>query len=344
MIGVSNWKERKQRYEQFWNRENPVPLLHVTAPLDPSRKLPEPDLKTKWFDEQWFLKNARETFANTYFGGVAYPHVMPSLGPDLICGIAGCELQFDRNTSWAKHLEVPMKCLESMPLDQNNRWFLLMEKFLHAYTEDAKNGDYIVGMVDLNTMADGVSSMIGPERLCLELYDDPDGVKKAFDAHVGLYRQVFEHYDRIVRRYQGGTTNWLSIYSDTPWYFVSVDFIVMLSDSDFMEFIAPPLCEIASYHPRLFLHLDGENAVRHLDRILEIPQIHGVQVQATPEAHTAQFWAPYIRKIQKSGKCVHIEAKTMDDLRVLHSECAPEGLFIKMAASDADFAAKAESI
>lgn len=344
MLQINDWEVRKKEYERFWSMSNEKPLLAVTAPMDKDRRFAIPDLKTKWFDEKWFIRNAREQFANTYFGGVSYPHVMPSLGPALLCGILGSEIVFDRNTSWTKHREEPLEAFFSQPLDRDNRWFRMMYRFLEAYAEDAKNGDYIVGMVDLNTMVDGISSLIGPERMCMDLLDYPEEMERVLKENVSLYKQVFEEYYPLTVKYQKGTTNWLSVYSEIPAYFISVDFIVMISDEGFMRFVDEPLRDLAKYHERVILHLDGENAVRHLDRILDVEDIEAVQVQATPLAHSAKLWLPYIHKIQEKGKGVHIEAKTLEDVELLKRECAPQGLFIKMYCENTDMAKRAESI
>ncbi len=334
MININNWDEIKQRYEQYWNRQNKTPLLSVTAPKKgKSYDYPEPiDSNQFWFDADWIVGACRAGNETTYFAGDAYPCVSPSLGTGLMSALLGLPLNYNESSSWVEHKHGGLSQFTDFTLDKSNFYFKKMEEILTKFAEDAKNGDYIVGMVDLNTLFDGVASLVGAEDLCYELLDNPDEVKRVMREHIALYKQVFTHYSDIVTKYQGGNTNWLGIYSDIPWYFISDDFIVMISQDFFAEFTAEPLREIASFHERNLFHLDGENAVVHLDGILAIDEITGVQVQATPFVHTAELWIPHLKKIQSKGKLCMIEARNLDDISCLIRSLEPEGLYIRMGA------------
>ena len=331
MINVSNWEERKARYEQYWNRQNKTPILYLTSPS--KEQTPIPNFENEYddihFNPAYDARLAREYFKNTYFGGDSYPHVSPSLGPDILSAFLGLKINYNETSAWVEHKEGSLSQFQDFTIDKNCWHFKKMEEILNYYAEDAKNGDYIVGMVDLNTLLDGVASLIGPAELCYAMIDEPEEVKRVTNEHFEMFKKAYNYYSKIVERYQGGNTNWLSIYSDIPWYYISVDFMVMVSDDFFMEFIDEPLRKMVDFHERVMFHLDGENAVVHLDRILAIENLTGVQVQATPYVQSAELWVPYIQKIQAAGKVVWIEARHKEDVRYLIENCQPEGLFIK---------------
>ena len=345
MINVENWEERKQRYEEYWTLKNRTPILFLTAPKEGgSYDYEKPDSKTFWFDPAWNIGANRHGYRNTYFGADSYPYVSPSLGPDILSGFLSLEIIYNETSTWVRHRDVELSEFRDFTLDRDNFYFKKMEEILNAYVEDARNLDYIVGMVDLNTLLDGVASLIGPERLCLEMYDHPEEVRRVTREHLRLYKEVFTFYNGIVTRYQKGNTNWLGIYSDIPWYYISNDFMVMVSGDFFDEFIDEPLREMVDFHPRTLFHLDGENAVVHLDRLLKIRNLTGVQVQATPAAQSAELWIPYIRKIQAAGKCAWVEARHRGDVMEFIKNLEPEGLFIKTWAETEEDAKETERI
>ena len=98
---VENWETIKDRYMQYWNRENhDRPLLWVTAPKNsadkeniipyqstetplnwslshyvfPSQVERQPQqLETRWLNAQNKIKFARNAFERTAFYGEAYP-------------------------------------------------------------------------------------------------------------------------------------------------------------------------------------------------------------------------------------------------------------------------------
>lgn len=346
MINVFDWEERKRRYEEYWNLRNKTPILYVTSPADTIIENDPGTCRDVWNDCEYHCRSARGYFANTYYGGDAYPYYLPDLGFDVATAMLGIEIEINDVSAWAVHSDKPLSEFRDFSFKPDNKEYLTMIKALDYYINDAKNAngdiDYIVGMIPFNTLYDGVSSLIGPDNLCMEMIDNPEEVHRVANAHFELYKQVYSVFEKQTLRYQHGSTNWLGVYSDVPWYYISDDFIVMLSDEFFQEFIMETLLKTVDFHKRTLFHLDGENAVRHLDAILSVNKLTGVQVQATPFRQSAEFWTPYLQKIQKAGKSAWIEARHFDDVKYLVENLNPEGLFIKTYADTQDEAMRIE--
>lgn len=344
MINVSNWDEIRQQYEDYWNLRNKRPVIYLAAPKDGgSYDYEDPGFERFWFDPYWNVGALRHSYENTYYGLEGYPYVSPSLGPDLLSGILGQELVYNEASSWVKHRDCSLSEITDFSFREDNYYLTKMDEFLKVYTEDAKNLDYIVGMVDLNTMLDGVASLIGSENLCYEMMDNPDEVKRVLREHLAFFRIIYRRYNDIVTRYQKGNTNWLGIYSDIPWYYISNDFMVMVSRDSFEEFIAEPLADLAAFIGRVLFHLDGENMAYHLDSLLQIKELTGIQVQATPEMQSTRFWIPYLKRIQEAGKCFWIEARNPGEVQELMDHLRPEGMFIKTWANSEEEAHEVEA-
>ncbi len=331
MFGVEDFARVRHRYEQYWTRTNKRAMVYIEAPRDGANwydaNLPPMD---HWFNTRHLVASARHNLSQCVYALEGYPHVMTSLGPDLMAGILGWELHYNQSSEWSVHRDMDISELTNLTYRQDNFYLNKMEEILTALTEDARQGDYIVGLVDLNTLLDGLAALIGPQNLCYAMVDDPAELMEAMESHFRVFKEVYNRYDRIARRFQGGSTNWLSVYSDKPWYFISLDFIVMLSDRDFTRFVEKPLRDMASFHGRNLFHLDGENAARHLDRLLAIPEITGVQVQCTPQvADPVGFWIPHLKRILGAGKTAWIYAHTPEEVQRLMDSLPPEGLFIK---------------
>lgn len=332
MINVSNWDEKKLRYEEYWNCTNKTPILHITAPKFGAvydEILDEEDSDSFWFDPKHIVKGLRRDFSNTYFGGDAFPSVSPSLGPDLLSALIGLEITYNNSSAWVTHKNCPLSEFEDFNITKNNFYYEKIKEMLNYFAKDAKGDDYIVGMVDLNAGMDGVASLIGPDKLCFEMIDNPEEVQRVNNEIFNLYTKLFSELYKITNKYQKGTTNWLPIYSESQWYYITCDFMCMVSDEHLEEFILWEIEKRVNFHDRTLFHLDGENAIRHLDKILKIPNLTGVQVQATPFVHSGKFWIEHIKKIQEYGKCVCIDAIDEEDIRALIENCKPEGLFIR---------------
>lgn len=332
MINVLDWDKRKERYEQYWNRTNKTPLLYITAPKDGAvydKSIYEADAETFWFDPKYMVKVLRHDFNNIYYAADSYPCVSPSLGTHLLASLIGLEVKYNETSAWIVHKDCPLSEIKDFNITPNNFYYKKIKEILNHFAEDAKNEDYIVGMVDLNAGMDGIISLIGSENLCFEMIDEPEEVQRVNGEIFNLYSKVFNELYAITNKYQKGTCNWLPVFSETPWYYITCDFMCMVSDEHFEEFLRWEIEKRVDLHERSLFHLDGESAIRHLDKILTIPNLDGVQVQATPYVHSGRFWIEHIQKIQAAGKCVCIDAKDEDDLMALIENCRPEGLFIR---------------
>lgn len=335
MINLTNeeWEARKQRYEQYWTLTNKTPILAVTSPSDHQVPFDAGECKDRWFDAAYHCRDARGWMRNTYYGGDSYPYYLPDYGFDVATSMMGLKVEYNETSAWAVHQDKELSEYTDFSFKPDNPDYQAMVKGLDYYVNDARNAeggvDYIVGMIPFNTLFDALSSLIGPDRLCFELMDHPEEVHRVANAHFELFKQVYSVFEKQTLQYQHGSTNWLGVYSDVPWYYISNDFIVMLSQDFFEEFIMETLKKTVEFHPRTLFHLDGENAVRHLDAILTLDKLNGVQVQATPYRQSAEFWTPYLQKIQAAGKTAWIEARHFDDLKYLVEHLNPEGLFIK---------------
>jgi hypothetical protein len=106
----------------------------------------------------------------------------------------------------------------------------------------------------------------------------------------------------------------------------------MISQKDFRRFALPYLREQCQRIDYTLYHLDGVDALRHLDAVLEIEKLKAVQW--TPGAGQPQggnpCWYDLYRRIRKAGKSVMPCWVEPQELRPLLDQVGPEGLNILM--------------
>ena len=101
----------------------------------------------------------------------------------------------------------------------------------------------------------------------------------------------------------------------------------MISDEAFEDLFVPGIIRECQHMDRCIYHLDGPQALRYLDRLLEIPEIHAIQW--IPGAGQ-DYWADWIeiyQRIQRKKKalCLSLPAK---DLNLLFETLDPRGVWI----------------
>ena len=74
-------------------------------------------------------------------------------------------------------------------------------------------------------------------------------------------------------------------------------------------------------------HLDGPDAIRHLDALLELKELDAIQWVPGDGNPPARAWLAMLNKIQRAGKSVWISASP-EDVHAILEELRPEGLMI----------------
>ena len=322
----------KRRYLEYWSRENhDRPLMRITT--GNGKQLPElkapPTLKQRWEDPDYVIKNARRWIESTHFHAEAVPAFSPNLGPDIVGAVAGCGIEYGEDTSWAKHCVADWNDYPDLVFDENNPYLKKIEALTAAAVADAR-GEYLVGITDLHPGMDGLVSLRGPENLCYDLIDAPEQVKTRSDQLFYIHKQMMLREEKIIAKNQTGSINWMGVWHpEKRWYVTGCDFCCMVSKPDFEEFVAPGLVQELSILDASIFHLDGPDALRHLDRLLEFEKINGIQWVYGAGQPGARHWLDVLKKIQAANKMIHIECAAAD-VQILCENLQPEGLYLNV--------------
>lgn len=323
-----NWEACKGKHLEYWALENhDRPLMVVTAPKNGSRggdSFAPDTLRDRWLDTEYVIRRGRRQFENTYFGGEALPILWPNIGPDFFGALFGCELEFGENTSWAHPNVEDWDTVKPLALDPENPWWKKMVEMTAAMADDAK-GDYLVGITDIHSGADGLVSLRGPQNLCYDLVDHPEAVKRVNFEMLEVYKAVVRNLHAIISRKQEGSVNWMRIWHPGLWYVTSCDFSCMISPAAYKEFCLEEIRREIDFLDASVYHLDGPGALKHLDAILKIPNLNGVQWVYGAGQPSARHWIPVLKKIQDAGKTIQVDTAP-GDLDVLLRELRPEGV------------------
>ncbi len=325
-----NWDKVFNQYQNYWNRENQNrPLVYMVAPRDNYTadvfEKAHATLKDRWLDTEYQLKKHREYINSVEFLGEGYPLFCPNLGPDFMGAVCGCELEFSETTSWAEPCIENYENFAPIKFDENNFWWKKICEITNAALNDAK-GDYLVGITDIHAGADCLVSLRGPQESAFDIYDEPESFKRIVWEAFPVYKEIVTYLNNMISAKQQASSNWMGIIHPTElWYPTSCDFSCMISGDNFDEFIMPELIAEIDWLPNSIYHLDGVDALRHLDTLLKIEKLKGIQWVYGAGQPSAKHWIDVLKKIQQAGKCIQIACEC-DDLIPLCEAINPEGV------------------
>jgi len=300
---------------------------------------PPPAAPTKlldgWLDAEYRVAAADHGMRHTFFGGESLPFFWPNMGPGIAAAYLGVEPVFAEDTVWFN--QHPGGWGDIVPrFDPDNRWWQATLNLLRVAVE-ASDGNFFVGMTDIGGMTDIEASLRGTFALLTDLVDASDEVKRVRDQLTPLWFRWYEEQERIIHQHLEGASCWLGVWAPGRTYNIQCDFSCMISPAHFDEFVAPELEALCSWLDHVTYHLDGPGALQHLDRLLAMPDLDGIQWTPGAGQPSAVAWLPMLKKIQKAGKILHLH----DDIANVETICrelSPQGLMISVSGcrSEAD--------
>lgn len=328
--------EEAQRRTVAWMNCQPVdrPAIIVTAPKDgiTGDPFPPPEsVEQQWLDIDYRLAAASHHFERTYFGGEAVPYIFINLGPGVLAAFLTGRLCLDPRTVWFPKVVDRLEEILSLKLDEENRYWRFVQDFTKASLEAGKDRWY-TSITDIGGVSDVAASLRGNAAFLIDTVAEPETVKRVIDYLADLWLKVYDRLDAMTSAGQDGSTSWMLGYAPSRQYPLQCDLAAMLSPQAFVEFIVPELSKVAARLDLPMYHLDGPDAVKHVDALLDMPEIRVIQWVPGAGAPHAVEWLDMLRRIQDGGKALFVYAHNPEEVETLARELRPEGLMINTSA------------
>lgn len=328
-----DWSAIKQRYEAWWKGENTDgPIMGVIAPRSaavdrvadrwvessaenadrkethtPQKPTRDPaEFEKDWTDEARILQRNLAMFQGMYVCGDGYPRVSPSLGPAGLAAILGAKMRFAEDTVWYREF---LEKAESAHLsfDPNNRWLQWSLK-AGKWLKERENGRYITAIPELCEPFDVLAQLFDSQSFLMELYENPDGIKALLDIVQDAWLKTYDmYYDSFVGEDGFCCYGPFALLGKGKVAKIQCDMSAMLSPAMFEEFALSQLTELTQKLDKSLYHLDGREALRHLDLVLSMEEL--TALQWTPGAGHAdggdECWDFIYEKALDAGKRIY---------------------------------------
>ena len=276
-----------------------------------------------------------------YFGGEAVPSFFPNYGAGIMAAVFGVIPKFQTQTVWFNLPTSPddiVSHLESIKLNANNPWYSRLLR-ITEYVAKRSHGKYQVSMTDLGGILDILSSFLGPKNLILTMKRRPDIIDTCRAILLEKTLKVYDDLQKIIYKYNDGCNGWMNVWNKKKWYPIQCDFSAMFSPKWFKRFALPDIVEQAAHMDYAIYHLDGPNALNHIDELLAVPEITGIQWVPgggrEPMGH--EKWFPVYKKIQTAGKNI-VTTVTPSRLSVMYRNFDAKGLYVRTMFRDKSLA------
>ncbi len=334
-----DYEQAKRRIDAWWNGEildRAVTFLQYPRPDSECIREPVSNhatLRERWMDVEYQSRLALCRAANWVHAGDQIPLLTPNLGPASFAAVLGCEMGFAENTTWVHPMldEWDEEALAGIALDASNEYYRTLVA-LHGRLAEMGEGKFLVGVTPQLGGGDTLAAIRGQEALCFDLIERPEAVKPWVEHFARLQCQWYDVlYGAATRGGRTPTGGWLGMIGDGKCYIPQSDFSALVSPGMYREILRPGVAIETAHMDRSIYHLDGLQALNHLDAVLELPDVHAVQWGPPPQHWDWHEWVGVYQRIQKAGKAfiVYVPAR---DLPELFPHLRPEGAWLYVGA------------
>ncbi|MHC4789704.1 MAG: uroporphyrinogen decarboxylase/cobalamine-independent methonine synthase family protein, partial [Planctomycetota bacterium] len=237
------------------------------------------------------------------------------------------ELEFlDDRTSWVRPFVADLSDYTPV-FERSNKWWRYMCGLIDALCE-VSEGQFLIGIPDLHGGGDSLSAVRHPDRLALDLYDEPEEVERIMRVLTDIYKEIFDDYYARISRVQQGSSTWLPAYSRGKYSALQDDFSGLISPQMFERFFLPyDIVALSEHLDNSLYHLDGPSALANLPYLLEVESLDGIQWEPGVADRPMTRWVDVCGQILEAGKCLQFTAAA-DEVEHMLGELPHAGLFI----------------
>jgi 5-methyltetrahydrofolate--homocysteine methyltransferase len=295
----------KERWRRYHKGESKRPMVLTVVPKAGMAPVPAPGcFRCAFGDIDKIAEDVLRAAASREFLGDAIPSYQINFTAGHLAPLLGAGLKYNPaspDTTWIVPRQASLSDVE-IRFDPENEWWERTVDCIRRLRRhfDGKlilYGPRLVGGLDC------LAAMRGTQELLMDLMDNPDDVHRAL-AQVD--RALDEIRPRLaqeldVKRF--GSMTRFGIYHEGMMDAPQCDFSAMIGPEMFREFELPSLRKQIAGLDDATYHLDGQDAIKHLEAVCEIEKITALQwVPGAQLAPVDDDWRSLHRRIDALGK------------------------------------------
>ena len=335
----SSWEETKRHFTDWWNREGLVLGMwgaprSENAPHEDSQAPAEAQsVQERYLNAALRAQRNHHQLAHQVFPADVLPISDTDIGPGSLALFLGSEPGFSPDTVWFDPCIDRCECPESLPgfqFDETNRWWQLTKATLEACTSMGR-GKYLVGCPDLVENVDILAALRDPQTLLMDMIERPEWVEQKVAEIDQVWFEAYRRIYDIIKLPDGSSAfGAFRLWGPGKTAKVQCDACAMFSPDMFRRFVAPGLTEQCQWLDHSMYHLDGTQAVCHLDALLEIESLDAIEwtPQAGIEGAGNPRWFEMYNKILEAGKSVQLVDVDREEIIPLLDAIGGKGVYV----------------
>jgi hypothetical protein len=313
MIGAldfteADWERTERNWTSWWRGEIDRPMVVLEAISDPRFSL------DTWSEHltrypldvppgQMIARLAPQLEKLQLFGD-AFPKWFPNFGPGVIAGFLGSPVDASMGTTWFHPSGLELGG-PKLAFSSDAAWWQRVKAVTEAGIE-CWGSSVVVAHTDLGGNLDILAALRGTQQLLVDLIDAPEEVEKRLGEITTTWLRYYDAFCSIVAPTNHGTSCWAPLWAPARCYMLQSDFSYMISTKMFERLVMPDLLQCCDELDYAFYHLDGKGQIKHLDMLLSIERLRGIQWIPGDGAPPPEQWLPLLKRIRDGRKLCQV--------------------------------------
>lgn len=330
-----NWDETKHHFNEWWNQRGMVLTVNGAINQCPPRggvtpPPPTADAERKYTDAAWLAQHRRHELSQNRFVADGLPISDHYHFYNLLSHLLGAVPHFKEDTIENEPCVVEPESHPPFAFDPGNRWWRNYEAIARADVA-AGDGNYFGALPLLMNDLDTLCALRGIETLMMDFVDHPEWVRSSLAQINAAFKEAYQRIYDIDKLEDGSSfCQTFQIWGPGKVMVLQSDASALLSPAMFDDFVIPHLVDLTTWLDHTLYHLDGVQALRHLDSLLAVKKLHAIQWMsgAGQPSHGDKSWYPLYQRILTAGKSVQICWISQDEVEPLLDAIGTKGVYL----------------
>jgi len=331
-----NWEEVRKNHHRWWRGEGMVlSSWDQGYPLKGARRpgVSPPvidSLEAKFVDPVTVAARERYLLSGFGFPADIVPFAYTDWGTISAAPFFGSTMNYGDDTVWYNPAGLSPSMDRSLILDDDNPWFLRLQDLVSTGKTVAGN-DYFCGMPSLSPGLDVLSELCGASELCIYLITDPGWVQEKLSEITAACLKAYDTIYQLASEEDGSVfVSFFRLWAPGRVSLIQNDFSSLISETMFREFAVPFTREFSAAMEFSLFHVDGPEAIRTIDALLEIDELTSLEFTPGPQIPGGgdPSWYDMYRRVKAAGKRMQIVWIKAEEVIPLLDAVGPAGLYL----------------
>lgn len=211
---------------------------------------------------------------------------------------------------------------------RDDEWLELLKR-LTAMLAANSGGRYAVTHTLMRGPSDLAEAVLGPELMCLSMYDHPHSLRRFLDEVTETFLDVLEAQREQISMIEGGYVNPFGVWAPGWIVRTQCDATAFLSPAQYQQWFLPYDEQICGQVERSIIHLHS-GSLHVVDVLLQVDRPHAIQISLDPppSGPPVESIVPTFAKILAHKPLIVDGQMTEQEVDLLRRELPHDGLYI----------------